>query len=480
MRLRTTVTVTGLALVATAFVAPASVASAAAASGEAGADPSPVVARASVGGWSKLSTAEARITSPVAMHRSPDGNLHTLHAQKFPSGNHAYVHSLLSPEGSVVRQTPLPMDDSGLGAQPTLQATPTGGLRVVFTSLDPSSDLRRGRLAQATSEDSGATWTIREEALSRDSTTWSDSGLDATYLPDGTTVQAWSHLSGITWRTGTITGRVSDALADQVAGPGGYRVALNRVGDSVLAAWQSHDGGTTPDPAIRVRQIWPTVGAAVTAPDSAQGWATSRVPFVSRAADGTSWVAYNTRARTGLAVWRPGTAKPVKVARKTHSSEYDLAAAPDGRLWASWTGGAGTFVAHTGPKGTGFSAPRRIKAPAGVSTVYKIQVDAAAGGADLAIVTEDGVHHTRVLPALTAKAKPGRLGARRAKKVTFTVTDGSDRLAGALVRAGGKKCLTSSKGVCKIKLSPRRAGKVKARITRTGFAAASVTLKVKG
>ena len=209
MRLRTSATAL---LAATVVALPAL--SVAATSAE------PVAPRGSVGGWSMLSSAETRIIDEVAMHRASDGSLHTVHVQKLPSGNFGYVHTLVSADGAVQRSTTLPIDVDGVGGHPTLQTTPSGAIRVVFTSLDTSSDYRNGRLAQATSTDGGATWTVHEESLSRDGATWGDFGHDAAFLPDGTTIQAWASLTGISWRTeqaAKLADKKASAIGDDVS-----------------------------------------------------------------------------------------------------------------------------------------------------------------------------------------------------------------------------------------------------------------------
>ncbi len=441
----------------------------------AGAEPdagrtTPPAARAAAG-WATLSQGAIDSNHDVVTHRTADGVLHVISAEQLPSGNQGYVHTSITAAGAVQR-TVLPLDEPNLGERPALDTAPGGALRLAFVSTAPSEGYRQGRIQQALSTDGGLTWVRQGDVLTQNGNVWGAPGIDATWTSTGETIQAYGYATN-RWRVGTIAGTEPWNAEQDAEAPGavGYGLALLRVGETVMLA--GHESGL--DPALHVRQIWPTVGEAVRAPQSGS-FSDARVPFFTRA-DSTTWAAYNTESNRALAVWRIGSAQPVRLGA-TDSEEYDVAAAAGGRMWAAWWGDDGLFVAHTGPRGTGFSTPQKVALPAGVTSLHSLQIDPTATGADLLVVSPNGVHRSAVRPGLTMKVK-GSLKVGRPGKVKVKVTDGSDSLKGVKVRAGKTKCTTNAKGVCRLKVTASKAKPVTVKASRAGWLPTTAKVKVK-
>ena len=112
--------------------------------------------------------------------------------------------------------------------------------------------------------------------------------------------------------------------------------------------------------------------------------------------------------------------------------------------------------------------------PSGTTTIWKVGGDGALGPLDvLASVSAGGglaTWHTQVLPRLQLKA----VGSK--KKATFTVTDAGDPVAGATVRAGGKRLTTNAAGKAS---GAFKAGRLAAAATKAGYTGASAAARVK-
>ncbi len=209
--------------------------------------------------------------------------------------------------------------------------------------------------------------------------------------------------------------------------------------------------------------------------------ASRRMPAVARAGGGLFVAAssgYPTLDR--VLVWRVGSPSAATVASRPGTShvEPQLAAAPDGRVWAAWIerapGSAPVIVARRSNRAvTTFGAPVRVRAPGGWSSDA---FGASATAARLDVVAQLGqpsgarsVRHTVALPGLTLKRVrvARRAGGRRA--VTYRVLDAGDPVRGARVRAGRVRGLTSSSGNVTLVLT----GSLRATATNRGYTAAA-------
>ncbi len=92
-----------------------------------------------------------------------------------------------------------------------------------------------------------------------------------------------------------------------------------------------------------------------------------------------------------------------------------MSAEPDGRLWLTWREGTKVKAVHTNAAATRLGAIGSWAAPRGTNYLW----------------------HTQVTRTLSVTADPGSI--RRGGRVTFTVADAGDPVAGARVRFGSRQ-----------------------------------------
>ena len=90
------------------------------------------------------------------------------------------------------------------------------------------------------------------------------------------------------------------------------------------------------------------------------------------------------------------------------------------------------------------------------------------------------IHAMSALAQLTVKASPRRWRTHRAQRVVFKVTDVDGKVAGAKVRAGGRRCTTNGSGKCAIRFpSQARPGRITAKVTKRSYYPVKTKLKVR-
>jgi hypothetical protein len=171
------------------------------------------------------------------------------------------------------------------------------------------------------------------------------------------------------------------------------------------------------------------------------------------------------------------TGKAIKLSRKG-AEKVSIAAALSGRLWVFWKDGGTVFATRSNTAATRFGPVRKVVAPGGTSaTIFDLAGEGSTGPLDVLALVQPSSgkladYHQRILPGLTLKAKKGKKG-----KTTFTVTDAGDPVSGAKVKVkGGGSAKTGSAGTVSLALST---GKHSASASKTGYAKASVTVRVK-
>ena len=146
-------------------------------------------------------------------------------------------------------------------------------------------------------------------------------------------------------------------------------------------------------------------------------------------------------------------------------------AAPSGRLWVAWgdTNG-GLFVTRSNKAVSAFEPVQKLKLPGGALTF--VQCEGSAGPVDLFASGQpnSGFLHTHVLAqfAIRAQASKG--------KVTVSVRDAGDPVAGVVVAVGGKHLTTDAHGLVSLTL---RSGSYSAGATAAGYAPASIRISVR-
>jgi hypothetical protein len=192
-------------------------------------------------------------------------------------------------------------------------------------------------------------------------------------------------------------------------------------------------------------------------------------------------------------LWRVGGPGSVVLAKTpTDVGSVGIASSPSGRLWVFWSlpnrrGAPIVYVRRSNPQATAWGAPVAVAPPPGASDSWNLVGNGQTGLLDLVgsfSLGSDNLAswHTQVLPGLTLTSSRSRLHAhtKHGQGVTFSVSDAGTPLKGVTVRAGKAKGKTNAKGKLKLTLGPfAHKGRVHVRAAVTGYAGASVVLRIK-
>ena len=113
-----------------------------------------------------------------------------------------------------------------------------------------------------------------------------------------------------------------------------------------------------------------------------------------------------------------------------------------------------------------------------VSSAGALRAELLLTGNDVAEPSR--IHAMSALAQLSVKATPRRWRVRQAQRVVFKVTDVDGGVAGAKVRAAGRRCTTNGSGRCAIRFaSQARPGTITARTTKRSYYPVKTKLKVR-
>lgn len=447
--------------------------------------------------WTKVSTGTVDSLSEVTAARTSDGVLHLVYATEVGT-DAAYQRTSLSTTGAVVgRGSVLGGPWASLVHNPQLLRTGDDDLRLVFSGLqdtDTSNFFSDGRMYEATSDASAASWTLEPRALTKVKVAYAGYGTGATTLLDGTPVSATQLNSEIYHRVGSIDSTddgVLEAAPDDgsftLPGCCGYEAQLVNAGDdTVWLAWYAN-GSTPAGNGTFVRQIHPTVGEVMKVPGSSVGASSldpgQRVAMTARA-DGSVWLAYLSGypVSTGVGLWRVGAPKATVVRAARGASRVALDANPSGRMWLAWTVGSSerpAYALRTSATGLRLGAVQRLGAVKGSEAVFALTVDASLAQATVLATADEAVWAQLVKPGLSLGASPRSWRPGQRTRVTFTAEDAGDPVAGVRVSGGGESCRTNAAGTCRVTYGPRPAGTVKATGRKAGYGSAKVVLRVR-
>jgi hypothetical protein len=446
------------------------------------AEPEPV-ARGGPSAWSKISTGTSGITFQASLQRTADGVLHVLYPQAVGAGDGQLAHTEIGVTGETIDQgEALASSWSIMDTGPVL-IRDGDGLRAVFGGIMTTSPgfWSDGRVYTATADASGSAWTLPAEGVGVSHSGYGSYGTAAVELADGTPVAAFPVNSTITWHVGT--GNDPDQSFD-VGLCCAYDMAMARDGDDVWIAWYAN-GGTAATNGTFVRQILPTLGPITKAPQSSVGASSvsiGRVALTSRPGGGV-FAAYCTSypycGKIGL--WRVGSDHLTKVPGSQYADNVAISSGPAGRIWLAWSDNIPRVrVVRTSTSGLRIGPARSVDRPASSDSVYSVAIDGTTGRGDVVINAGNGFWHTQVQAGLSLAASPTSWKHGKAQKVTFTVTDAGDPVAGAAVKAGGHRCTAAANGKCSITFSKKtKKGKIQARASALDYAAGGRVLTVK-
>jgi hypothetical protein len=223
----------------------------------------------------------------------------------------------------------------------------------------------------------------------------------------------------------------------------------------------------------------------------------TRVPIVAGSASGV-YVAYPTGypTHTGVRLWRlsagatgdaPVASSVAVAVGKAAKEDVALAATPDNRVWVLWaqkSGSRTTICARrSNPGATLWGAVTTVAAPVGTTAVWRLAANAQARRVDVVAYLErgstDAIWHTQLQPGFSVAVSPKTLRAGATRAVLVTVKDAGVPVVKAKVRLGGKSGYTNAAGKVKLKVGSLRRGSAKVLVSKTGYKAAVLNLRVK-
>jgi hypothetical protein len=419
--------------------------------------------------WAQVTGDDSRNTDEVAVVRTADGVLHVLWYQR-ASGNQELIQHTPITDGEVGETTTAsgPWRSAG---DPAAVLTPEGGIRVFFPGLT-GSDATADGVQSASTDAKATTWTQTGQVSSTRSAV--PDGVGAGVRPDDVPAFAYAYSFVLGLHFGLDPGTPDVNLLSSRACCAYFpNLAFSETDDDGYIGWYSN---VTDQEGLWVQQIWPTMGTPTAVPEATVDGKllapSQRSPIAARVGGGTYYAycsGYPTC--TEVKLWKVGDPAPVDVATGKDVEEVNLAADPDGRLWVMWEDTAeGLFATRTNEDADEFGAVVQVDRAPDADTTWKLQGNATEDQLDVfaAFTTPDAIAtwHTAVLPGLTVET------AKTKKKVTFSVSDAGEPVAGAKVAFKKKTVTTNAKGQAS---APSAKGT--ATITKTGYTDAVATVK---
>jgi hypothetical protein len=453
------------------------------------------------GVWTAVTSADGANIDQVGLARTPDGRLHVAWQRKTPGHDvdDDLMQTVVEPDGAVGAAQTIASDWIGIGS-PSLARAADGSLLLVAgatSTLDPGAISSIGAWR---STDGGASWSAPVRAT-RDGGFADDLGL--AFGSDGATpFIAWGSTFGLFVNRGVdpavVPGNFQSANGFGCCGysPG---LARDEASGQLVVAWHSNATGHLGVFAQEVDQATGNpVGGAKLMPGSVSTYAgrkdtsysLAHTPIVSRPGRAGLYLAYEGGYPTTrrVVVWRYGATRSTIVAtREQGVRTVGIAATPEGRLWAFWSGGGRIWARRSNRAATAWGAITSTPVRRGTDTVYKLAGNAQSGLLDVFGAfagTAPGVQtwHTQLRAGLSLTAAPARAtaGARRAQPITFGVTDAGEPVAGAKVTLGGASATTGARGTVTLAIpAGARRGPRTARATRAGYVDATAVVRVR-
>jgi len=410
-------------------------------------------ARSNASPWSRIS-GPAQPGSQLGLARGSNGVLHVIWNRGTPSTS--ILETRLSPAGAAAGTSTVATGFDGNGGLGLL-VMPDQTLRLFAAGgLHPGSSTYG--INTFTAPAGGGSWTLQNGV-------WGGAVASSSYVigaalaKDGQPVTAWRGFAAKGLQPSVpgsaYEGGMTESQLATDAGSGG--VVLSGVTNA-------GNGG------VFVQQVFPSSGSRVVLPlpFALNDYSTS---LTGRIGESGVFVLYtDTKA---VRLYRYGGAS-----KQLAGGAFTSAAAcagPDGRLWLAWGNKSGALVVTRSNRAvSGFEPLQRTKLAQGSDGMTFTQCEGSAGPLDLFAYVPTGGNagfwHRHLLAQLS-------LGARASKgKVTISVRDAGDPVAGAAITVGSKHATTDANGQATLTL---RRGSYSARAAVGGYAPATARFKVR-
>jgi hypothetical protein len=423
------------------------------------------------GQWTRLPGTVVNFAQP-GLARTSDGVLHVVYTRK--AGTKSELAHVTVSAGGKVGAPAVALGGWSSMSHPDLLRMPDGSLRVFFGGIRSTNPGETNNaMNTATASASGAQWTLQPgraaQALYAYATSYAGAGL----AKNGTPISSWAGSPGLGFHYGVDPGTPDGKIPQ--SGCCLYNPDIG-VDSGSGQAWIGFTSNEKATPGFFVNAIGPAgaQGGRKPAPGALTGkdfvQPIGRTPITGRIGAAGVYLAYGQGYPTikKIAVWRVDTAKPQLLLNAPGAKHLAVAAAPDGRLWVMWDLDGKIYATRTNRAATRVSPPTTL-GPPGSKSVYELDGEGSAGPLDLIANDGQGLWHQQVWPQLQVSGK------RAGKTIVFTVADAGDPVAGATVKARGKRLKTAANGRATLANAP--SGRVKASASKAGYTAGSTTVR---
>jgi hypothetical protein len=431
------------------------------------------------GNYTRISETNGRNIEQVATARTADGVLHVLWTRQV-ANKEDLMHTRIGADGTQIGQPNAVQTGWSTIGNPDVVATPGGGLRAFWGGIrSTNAGETNNAMNTATAGTDGLSWSLQAGKAAKDTSAYASTA--GAGLAGSTPVSAWATTFGTRVHFGTSPADTDVSVQDGVGRCCGYQPDI-----ATEAGGQTYVGGysnETNQAGLYVQGVSPggVVGARMFVPGSATADKRSALSLDQRFAitarsGGGVYVAYGAGYPTFATVnlWRVGAAAPTFAVGARGAQDVNISAAPEGRLWLMWHRNGRLYATRTNKAATRVGPVSSVAPPGGATTIWKAGGDGALGPLDLfASVSSGGglaTWHTQVLPRLQLQATGGK------RKGSFVVTDAGDPVAGAVVKAGGKRFTTNGAGRASGAL---KAGRNSAVVSKPGYRNMPVQFRVR-
>jgi hypothetical protein len=211
-----------------------------------------------------------------------------------------------------------------------------------------------------------------------------------------------------------------------------------------------------------VQQVLPSTGPKVLTPPLAKDWSVSSSGRIGAAG---VYTANADGKNVRLSKYR-GSTKTLATGAYLSAS---VCAGPQGRLWVAWGDATdGLFVTRSSRGVGAFEPVQKLRGPSSNGLSY-VQCEGSTGPVDVFANDGTGFWHTHLLAQLSVHANAAH------GKVTVSVRDAGDPVAGAAVSVGGRHLKTGASGAVTLTLRP---GSYSASASAPGYATATASFHV--
>lgn len=444
-----------------------------------------ILAGSASAAWRQVSERSGSNTDVIGSVRGTDGTLHLIYRDVESASLTGLRYRTISPSG--VLGAPMTVQTGWTGGVNNPDLEFVGGTLTAFwggvsgTSPDP---LTSGKAWSAAFD--GATFNRAAEAMTVASNPYASGEISSAVATDGTPIISWQQTGWLGIHAGLASTGAENNLST-----GCCQYATNLATDpatgSVYVAYTSNQ---TDANGAYLQMVYPTVGAATrvsTTPITEFLGRSKRIAAVPRTTGGGVYTAFCdtypdcTRIRIAGS---NGVTRTYRPRIDANAEEVWLAAGPDGRMWlAIADNGERLDVIRSNKAMTRWSAPQRVAFPRGIESAWYLAGDGARGPLDLLANVTVGAstfaYHNRIKPLLALAPSPSRVRNNRARRVTFTVTDAGDRMAGARVVFRGRRVTTNSRGQASFTVPAGTSARTySASATMTGYVSAGARVRV--